>query len=84
MLWVLKRTVSMRRLFWTHKTHILTDGDENNPNFTHKIIPTWTHPDHILRFHLLAPSPVCVERSVLISSNYILYIIENKDVCYAI
>ena len=36
MLWVLKRTVSMRRFFWAHKTYVKTDGYENIDNFTLK------------------------------------------------
>ena len=35
-LWVLKRTVSMRWFFWAHKTHVWTDGYENNYNVTFK------------------------------------------------
>ena len=34
MLWVLKRTVSMRQFFWAPKTYIQTDGLENIYNFT--------------------------------------------------
>ena len=34
MLWVLKRTVSMRRFFWAPKTYDKTDGQENIYNFT--------------------------------------------------
>ena len=34
MLWVLKRTVSLRRFFRAPKTHVLFDGLENNFNFT--------------------------------------------------
>ena len=34
MLWVLKRTVSMRRFFRAPKTHVTIDGYENNYNFT--------------------------------------------------
>ena len=34
MLWVLKRTVSMRRFFWEHKTYT----KEYIDNFTQKII----------------------------------------------
>ena len=29
MLWVLKRTVSLRRFFWAPKTYVKTDGQEN-------------------------------------------------------
>ena len=36
MLWVLKRTVSMRRFFWAPKTYVQTDGLENIYNFTLK------------------------------------------------
>ena len=36
MLWVLKRTVSMRRFFWAPKTYVQTDGLENIYNFTFK------------------------------------------------
>ena len=36
MLWVLKRTVSMRRLFWAPKTYVQTDGLESINNFTLK------------------------------------------------
>ena len=32
MLWVLKRTVSMRRFFWAPKTYVQTDGLENINN----------------------------------------------------
>ena len=38
MLWVLKRTVSMRRFFWAPKTYAQTDGKENIYNFTLKIL----------------------------------------------
>ena len=37
MLWVLKRTVSMRPFFWAPKTYVQTDGLENIYNFTLKI-----------------------------------------------
>ena len=36
MLWVLKRTVSMRRFFWAPKTYVQSDGFENIYNFTLK------------------------------------------------
>ena len=36
MLWVLKRTVSMRRYFWAPKTYAKTDELENIYNFTLK------------------------------------------------
>ena len=36
MLWVLKRTVSMRRFFWAPKTYVQTDGLKNIYNFTLK------------------------------------------------
>ena len=36
MLWVLKRTVSMRRFFRAPKTYVKTDGCENIYNFTLK------------------------------------------------
>ena len=36
MLWVLKRTVSMRRFFWAPKTFVQIDGKENIYNFAHK------------------------------------------------
>ena len=29
MLWVLKRTISMRRFSWAPKTYVKTDGKEN-------------------------------------------------------
>ena len=35
MLWVLKRTVSMRQFFLAPKTYVKTDGLENIYNFTH-------------------------------------------------
>ena len=34
MLWVLKRTVSMRRFFWAPKTYAKNYGKENIYNFT--------------------------------------------------
>ena len=34
MLWMLKRTVSMRRFFWAPKTYVKTDGYENIYIFT--------------------------------------------------
>ena len=37
MLWVLKRTVSMRRFFWAPKTYAKIDGLENIDNYTLKI-----------------------------------------------
>ena len=37
MLWVLKRTISMRRFFWTPKTNVKIDSLENIFNFTLKI-----------------------------------------------
>ena len=33
MLWVLKRTVSMRRFFWAPKTYVKADGKDNIYNF---------------------------------------------------
>ena len=36
MLWVLKRTVTMRRFFWAPKTYVQTDGFDNIYNFTLK------------------------------------------------
>ena len=33
MLWVLKRTVSIRRFFWAPKTYVQNDGLENIYNF---------------------------------------------------
>ena len=36
MLWVFKRTVSMRRFFWASKTNVKTDGWENIHNFSLK------------------------------------------------
>ena len=36
MLWVLKRTVSLRRFFWVPKTYVKIDGEENINNFTLK------------------------------------------------
>ena len=36
MLWVLKKTVSMRRFFWAPKTYDKADGLENIYNFTLK------------------------------------------------
>ena len=36
MLWVLKRTVSMRQFFWAPKTYDKTDGLENIYEFTLK------------------------------------------------
>ena len=36
MLWVLKRTISMRRFFRAPKTYVQTDGLENIYNFTLK------------------------------------------------
>ena len=33
MLWVLKRTVSMRRFFWAPKTYVKIDQQENIYNF---------------------------------------------------
>ena len=36
MLWVLKRTVSMRGFFWAPKTYVQTDGLENIKNCTLK------------------------------------------------
>ena len=36
MLWVLKRTFSMRQFFWAPKTYVQTDGLENIYNFMFK------------------------------------------------
>ena len=36
MLWVLKRTVSMRRFFWAPKRYVKIDGWENINNYTLK------------------------------------------------
>ena len=36
MLWVLKRTVSLRRFFWAPEKYVKTDGLENIYNFTLK------------------------------------------------
>ena len=37
MLWILKRTVSMRQFFWAPKTYVKIEGKENIYNFTLKI-----------------------------------------------
>ena len=36
MLWVLKRTISMRQFFWAPKTYVKTNGLENIYTFTIK------------------------------------------------
>ena len=36
MLWVLERTLSMRRFFWAPKTYVKTDGYESIYKFTLK------------------------------------------------
>ena len=41
MLWVLKRTVSMRRFFWAPKTYAKSYWEENIYNFTLKILLTY-------------------------------------------
>ena len=46
MLWVLKRTIFMRRFFRTPKTYVKTDGLENIDNFTLKNFVS--QPKHIL------------------------------------
>ena len=38
MLWLLKRTVSMRQFFWVPNTYVNTDGQENIHSFTKKLI----------------------------------------------
>ena len=38
MLWVLKRTLSMRRFFWAPKTDVQTDGLENITILRSKIV----------------------------------------------
>ena len=46
MLWVLKRTVSMRRFFWAPKTYAKNYGLENICNFTLNIfvyLNLWNH-----------------------------------------
>ena len=43
MLWLLKRMVSRRRFFWEHKTHVFSDGLENNHNFTLKNVLNWPY-----------------------------------------
>ena len=42
MVWVLKRTVSMRQVFLAPKTHAKTDGQKNNYNFMLEKIAQWT------------------------------------------
>ena len=48
MLWVLKRTVSMRRLFWAPKTYAKTDGKEIILKFTLKIFVYLDPCEHVL------------------------------------
>ena len=43
MLWVLKRTVSMKRFLWAPKTYVKTDGKDNIYNFMLKILFIWTY-----------------------------------------
>ena len=43
MLWVIKRTVSMRRFFWASKIYVKTDGFKNFHNFTLKTLFNWTY-----------------------------------------
>ena len=45
MLLVLKRTISIRRFFWAHKTYVKTDGKENIANFTLKFLFILTYED---------------------------------------
>ena len=55
MLWVLKRTVSMRRFFWAPKTYVQTDGLENIYNFKLKscvYLNLWCWPKLQLPFHI--------------------------------
>ena len=50
MLWVLKRTVSMRRFFWAPKTYVETDGLGNIYNFRLKhfaYLNLWCHQHHL-------------------------------------
>ena len=47
MLWVLKRTVSLRRFFWAPKTYVKTDGQENIYNFTLNILLILTYDTEI-------------------------------------
>ena len=48
MLWVLKRTVSMRRSFWAPKTNVYTEGKENIRNAFKIKLFLISQPKHML------------------------------------
>ena len=50
MLWVLKRTVSMRRFSWAPQTYVKTDGLGNIHNFTSTILLIWQYGESIIFF----------------------------------
>ena len=48
MLWVLKRTVSLRQFIWAPKTYAKTDGSESNYEFMLKFLAYLNLWDHIV------------------------------------
>ena len=62
MLWVLKRTVSMRRFFWATKTNVKTDGLENIYFFT------------LIFFCLSKPVITCLATSLLHKKKTITFL----------
>ena len=57
MLWVLKRTISIRRFFWAPKTYVQTDGLVYIYNFTLK-----TFVYHYLNHMLFIPETEIAEK----------------------
>ena len=70
MLWVLKRTVSMRRFFWAPKTHVEIDGLENNHNFA---LIKFSYLDLWIQRHV----PVCAVRICAVWSAPLLFTLES-------
>ena len=70
MLWVFKRTISMRRFFWAPKTYVNIDRQENNHNFTLK---KYAYLDQFLYFN------DCSNFFIFSESQHIL-IVMNKFV----
>ena len=84
MLWVLKRTISMRWFFWTPKTNVKTDGLENINNFTlKKIVYVYLY-SHVIISLLLSGTSKMLKKAGLICKKLRLETNKGKKTQFAI
>ena len=73
MLWVLKRTIPMRRFFWAPKTYVKIDGLENIYNFTLKFVlskPVKTTPKILMNDIFSSSINIDVNLAILFKTDH--------------